>query len=166
MHLYDGENRFGYLHEDSKYKKFAACFGSLIGGLHKRHFRDFLDAKTVKNKNSKLLGRDIKSKADKALQEGEKYLGYWNEFLGKDGKFPSGKNKDDALTHVLMRVQNTINLDQENDDDDDEDDDNNTTSNIPSTFPPLAVPYRPYSLCPSPIASSSYSSPSLHPKNL
>ena len=48
--------------------------------------------------------------------------------MGKDGKFPSGKNEDDALTHVLMRVQNTINFDREDDDDDDEDHDNSSTS--------------------------------------
>ena len=126
--LFEGENRFGWLYEDAKYEKFSACFGSLIGGHSKRHFKDLLDAKTVKNKNSKLVGKDIKNKADKALKEGKIYLGYWNEFLGKDGKFPSGKTEDDALLHVLSRAQTTINLDQEEEEDDDDDEDNNSTS--------------------------------------
>ena len=95
--FYDGEGRFQYMYEDQKGEKFALCFGPVIGGLSKRHFREYLDAKTVKTKNSKLVGRDIKLKADKALLEGKKYLAYWNEFLGKDGKFPSGKNEDDAM---------------------------------------------------------------------
>ena len=42
-----GENRFGWLYEDAKYEKFSACFGSLIGGHSKRHFKDLLDAKRI-----------------------------------------------------------------------------------------------------------------------
>ena len=58
--LLEGENRFGWLYEDAKYEKFSACFGSLIGGHSRRHFKDLLDAKTVKNKNSKLVAEASK----------------------------------------------------------------------------------------------------------
>ena len=40
--------------------------------------------------------------------------------MGKDGKFSSDKNEDDALAHVLSRIQVHANLDQEEDDDDEE----------------------------------------------
>ena len=72
------------------------------------------------------MGKDIKLKADKALLEGKKYLGYWTEFMGKDGKFPSGKNEDDALAHVLSRIQVHADLDQEEDDDNEEEEDNSS----------------------------------------
>ena len=58
--LFEGENRFGWLYEDAKYEKFSACFGSLIGGHSRRHFKDLLDAKTIKNKNSKLVAEASK----------------------------------------------------------------------------------------------------------
>ena len=66
--LYEGENRFSCLYEDSKFEKFAPCFGPLIGGFQKKYFKDFLEAKTVKNKTAKLVGRDIKSKIDKVTK--------------------------------------------------------------------------------------------------
>ena len=66
------------------------------------------------------MGKDIKLKADKALLEGKKYFSYWTEFMGKNGKFSSDKNEDDAFAHVLSRIQVHANLDQEEDDDDEE----------------------------------------------
>ena len=76
------------------------------------------------------MGKDIKLKADKALLEGKKYLSYWTEFMGKVGKFPSGKNEDDALAHVLSRIQVLADLEdlhhQEEDDDNEEEEDNSS----------------------------------------
>ena len=40
--------------------------------------------------------------------------------MGKNGKFSSDKNEDDAFAHVLSRIQVHANLDQEEDDDDEE----------------------------------------------
>ena len=142
--FYDGDGRFQYMYEDQKGEKFALCFGPVIGGLSKRHFREYLDAKTVKTKNSKLVGRDIKLKADKALKEGKKYLAYWNEFLGKDGKFPSGKNEEDAMNYVLSKVQQGTNTDQE-EDEDDENEDDNSPSDFSTPYMASYMLYGPYS---------------------
>ena len=40
--------------------------------------------------------------------------------MGKGSQFPSDKNEDDALAHVLSRIQVHADLDQEEDDDDEE----------------------------------------------
>jgi hypothetical protein len=142
--FYDGEGRFQHIYEDLKNERIAICFGSMIAGIHKKHFKDLLDVKTFVKKTSKLIGKDIKNKADKALREGKKYLAFWNEFLDKDGKFESGKNEDDALNHVLIRVKETLNSDQEEDEEEEEDDEI-STSDFTTACMACFIFYGPYS---------------------
>ena len=64
--------------------------------------------------------------------------------MGKDGKFPSGKNEDDALAHVLSRIQVHANLDQEEDDDDDEEEEDNSSQEFSTPYMPCFLLYSPY----------------------
>lgn len=95
--------------ENEKDHRINSVFGSTMGGLAMRALT--IQSKSVLTqsnfgKNPKELdGKAIKRKADQCLRHCKKYVAYWKEFLIND-QFPSGKDEDDALKHVVSRVYN------------------------------------------------------------
>jgi hypothetical protein len=98
-------------------------FGRLIGNIAKRHIPLSKLKSANLNSVNPLEPRTIKAQFEKVHAEGKKMLGYWNEFL-VDGKFPSGKNEDDALAFCIWRLYtdtNEVAIDIASDDEDDHD---------------------------------------------
>ena len=91
-------------------------------------------------KHKEIDGKAIKKKAEETLRRCKKCYGYWKEFLVLD-QFPSGKDEDDALRHVISREYNdqkifTGDVESEEDEDGDQDssdsDDNTETAVVPA----------------------------------
>ena len=105
-----------------------------MGGLSMKALR--IDDKQILGqsnfgRNPKTIdGKVIKRKAEETRWRCKKYYGYWNEFLVIE-QFPSGKDEDDALKHVLQRVYNEqkIHTGEVEGDDDDEDDSSDSDDN-------------------------------------
>ena len=80
-----------------------------MGGLSIKslriHDKPILGQTNFGKKHKEMDGKAIKRKAEETLRRCKKYYGYWKEFLVLD-QFPSGKDEDDALKHVISREFN------------------------------------------------------------
>ena len=84
-----------------------------------------LTSATLKNDKNKVQGRTLLSAAREVLKAVKKISASWRQYLDSSGKFPSGKNHDDALKYACDEFKKQIkNSDKSNDpssgDDDDE----------------------------------------------
>ena len=114
-----------------------------MGGLSIKslriHDKPILGQTNFGKKHKEMDGKAIKRKAEETLRRCKKYYGYWKEFLVLD-QFPSGKDEDDALKHVISREFNdqrihTGEIESEDDEEgEEESSDSDNRSNHGRTF--------------------------------
>jgi hypothetical protein len=115
-----GSGRFGVLWEDNNIIQGLGY----ISGVSRGSCKAVLMMSTLSARN-KINGRQILAKAKVALLEAKKLLAYWMEYL-VNGKFPSGKNEEDALKYVIRRAREETSVELVEEDEEDGDDGDNT----------------------------------------
>jgi hypothetical protein len=109
-----------------------------MGGLSMKALRindkQILGQSNFGKNHKEIDGKAIKKKAEETLRRCKKYYGYWKEFLVLD-QFPSGKDEDDALKHVISREfnDNKIHTGEIESEDEEEDDDNDSSDSDDNT---------------------------------
>jgi hypothetical protein len=115
-----------------------------MGGLSMKALRindkQILGQSNFGKNHKEIDGKAIKKKAEETLRRCKKYYGYWKEFLVLD-QFPSGKDEDNALKHVISREFNDhkIHTGEVESEDEEEDDDNDSCDSDDNTDTAVAT---------------------------